>query len=282
MKYTEKLAQSVKNTNSVLCVGLDPDVQKIRDCYPNTSASDSELVLRFCNDVIDITQEFACAFKPNLAFFEALGAKGLEVFKKVIDHIPTGKISIADAKRGDIGNTASHYAKAFFEEFHVDAITVNPLMGLDTIEPYCNYYGKAVYVLALTSNPGAKHYLRQCMGEISLSERIAYDLDELQKNSIAHLGMVIGANYDHELFNSVIQHAPNQSLLIPGVGAQGGSVNELIESLKYHLGIPVVNSSRGIIYAGRGDQWKSAVYDAAKTTFQALQPITQSVLTKLI
>jgi orotidine-5'-phosphate decarboxylase len=278
MKYIEKLQKSVKQSQSLLCIGLDPDVHKIRDCFPSSSMSDADLVLRFCHEVIELTHSNACAYKPNLAFFEALGSKGLDIFKKVIDHIPSGKIIIADAKRGDIGNTASHYAKAYFEEFYVDALTINPLMGLDTIEPYCNYSGKAVYVLALTSNPGAKHYLRQCLGIGSFAEQIASDIAELQKSSIAHLGMVVGATYDHTLLNTVISHAPNQSLLIPGVGAQGGSVEELKQSLQDHKGIPIINSSRGIIYAGKGLDWANSVRKAAETTKNAIQEITDRYL----
>lgn len=278
MKYIDKLQKSVSQTQSLLCIGLDPDVHKIRDCFPASNMSDSELVLRFCHEVIELTHTYACAYKPNLAFFEALGSKGLEVFKKVIDHIPSGKIIIADAKRGDIGNTASHYAKAYFEEFYVDALTINPLMGLDTIEPYCNYSGKALYILTLTSNPGAKHYLRQCLGAGSFSEQIASDIHEMQKTSIAHLGMVVGATYDHDLLTTVISHAPNQSLLIPGVGAQGGSVEELKQSLENHKGIPIINSSRGIIYAGKGIDWANSVRKAAETTKLAIQDITDRYL----
>ena len=274
MTYLEKLAKAIKESQSVLCVGIDPDVQKIKECFPTSTISDDELVIRFCHELIEHTHEFACAYKPNLAFFEALGKNGLQVFKTVIDHIPNGKVIIADAKRGDIGNTASHYAKAFFEEFYVDALTINPLMGLDTIKPYCNYAGKAVYVLALTSNPGSSHYFQQMIGTQSLSEKISGDLQELQSNSIAHLGMVVGATHDNSSFKEVINHAPNQSLLIPGIGAQGGSLESLKSALESHQGLPLINSSRAISYAGVGINWANAVRKAAEKTRQDLSPIT--------
>ncbi|TNE73434.1 orotidine-5'-phosphate decarboxylase [bacterium] len=274
MNYIEKLTRAAKDADSLLCIGLDPDVQKIKECFPSASGSDEDLVTRFCLEVIDLTQQYACAFKPNLAFFEALGKNGLHVFKTVVDHIPRNKIIIADAKRGDIGNTASHYAKAFFEEFYVDALTVNPLMGMDTIDPYINYPGKAIYVLTLTSNPGARHYLRQCWGDESLSERIACDINRMQEDAISHIGMVIGATNETDFFQQVTQRAPNQSLLIPGIGAQGGSVEQLEQSLVNHAGIPIVNSSRAITYAGKGLEWAHAVRTAAEQTKNSLKSIT--------
>jgi orotidine-5'-phosphate decarboxylase len=275
MNYIEKLTRAAKDANSLLCIGLDPDIHKIKECFPNATGSDEDLVTRFCMEVIDLTQSYACAFKPNLAFFEALGKNGLSVFKSVIDHIPREKIIIADAKRGDIGNTASHYAKAFFEEFYVDALTINPLMGRDTIDPYTSYPGKAVYVLTLTSNPGARHYLRQCWGDESLSERIASDIHHLQENAISHIGMVIGATNESDFFEQVIKHAPKQSLLIPGIGAQGGSIQQLEKSLENHQGIPIINSSRSIMYAGVGLNWAFAVRKAAEKTRDDLANITQ-------
>lgn len=276
MRYIEKLQRAAKEAQSLLCVGLDPDVQKIRECFSSSSSlPDDELVIRFCHEVIEHTHSYACAFKPNLAFFEALGKNGLSAFKRVIDAIPNGKIIIADAKRGDIGNTASHYAKAFFEEFYVDALTINPLMGLDTVEPYCNYEGKAVYVLTLTSNPGANHYFQQSIGSQTLSEKIAADCAELQENAIAHIGLVVGATYDSNLVQNILQQAPNQSLLIPGIGAQGGSVQELKSALKYHKGFPIINSSRNIIYAGKGIDWAHSVRSAAEETRESLRELTE-------
>ena len=161
MAFIQKLSRSVAESNSTLCVGLDPNLDLLPSTIKKEFESPEEQVLEFCKQVVDATQDFCAAYKPNIAFFEALGARGLDVFEKVLAHIPSSKIVIVDAKRGDISSTAEHYEKAFFQKFDVDAITLNPLMGFDTLKAFSSHESKAIYVLTLTSNPGAADFLKQ-------------------------------------------------------------------------------------------------------------------------
>ncbi|MAL17189.1 MAG: orotidine-5'-phosphate decarboxylase [Balneola sp.] len=276
MTFTEKLSQSIQTTKSTLCVGLDPNLDLIPRPVKDQFSSPEEQVTYFCKLVIDYTAEHAAAFKPNLAFFEALGRNGLAVFEEVIDHIPTEKIIIADAKRGDISSTAEHYKKTYFDEFDVDAITINPLMGFETLEAFSKNEEKGMYVLALTSNSGATDFLKQPFKNFdSMSEYIADQLSKKSRFSDTHLGMVIGATQAEEA-SSVLKYHPEAALLIPGIGAQGGSISELGKALKKHTGIPLINSSRGIIYAGKDEgDWPTYVAEQAKNMKQKLHSITQ-------
>ena len=277
MTYLEKLETAVKKSQSTLCVGLDPNLNLIPDVTREKIGSTSELVYEFCSSVIDATHDHCAAYKPNLAFFEALGKKGLKVLNEVIDYIPEDKIIIADAKRGDISSTAEHYKKAFFDTFKVDAITLNPLMGFETLDAFSDDETKGIYVLALTSNPGAADFLKKPFdGFDMMAEYIASSLFERSVNTEAHLGMVVGATQSAEA-RSVIEYHSKASLLIPGVGAQGGSIEDLANTLAGHEGIPLINSSRGIIYAGSDQKdWKEHVSIAAKTLKEDLQIITQN------
>lgn len=239
MTFLDKLSSAVRAKRSVLCVGLDPDPARL-----TTSVEDH------CRRVIDATLPYAVAFKPNLGFFEALGADGLRIFDRVLRHIPSDCVTIADAKRGDIGNTAERYAHAFFQEFDVDAVTVNPLMGIETVLPFLNDPAKAAFVLTLTSNPGAADFL------FELAPRIAASLGAL--DTPGHAGMVIGATHPDAIAGVIAKH-PHGTLLIPGVGTQGGSIEALRGALAAHDGIPLVNVTRDIFYAtdpaGRAKQY---------------------------
>jgi orotidine-5'-phosphate decarboxylase len=276
MTFTQKLQSAVSSANSTLCVGLDPNLSLIPDSVKAQFSEPEEQVIHFCKNVIDHTQEFCAAYKPNLAFFEALGSTGLDVFHQVIAHVPKDRIVISDAKRGDINTTAEHYKKSFFDQFHVDAITLNPLMGFETLDAFTSDESKGIYVLALTSNPGADDFLKKPFGGFDLmAQYIASQLEHRSERSKAHLGMVIGAT-QADLSKSVTDLHKKASLLIPGIGAQGGSIDELSNALKDHEGIPLINSSRGIIYAG-SDQtnWVDHVADSAKTTKENLNIITE-------
>jgi len=277
MKYTEKLKKAVVENNSCLCVGLDPDLDRIPAPLRKVFDHSDELVYQFLTKVIDATSPYCAAYKPNLGFFEALGASGLQVFKKVIDYIPNGKIIIADAKRGDISTTAKHYARAYFETFNADAVTINPLMGFESLTPFLAYPGKGIYTLTLTSNPGAKDFFMQKFsGQKTMGAYISKKLQQLQKPEQTHLGMVVGAPRADGLAE-VIQHHPNGALLIPGVGAQGGSIPDITEALHGHSGIPLVNSSRSILYAGRNrNHWVQAVSEQAEKLKEDLKPITRN------
>lgn len=276
MTYLEKLHQAVAASQSVLCVGLDPNLELLPEAVKAKFETPEEQVAFFCKMVIDYTQGSCAAYKPNLAFFEALGPAGLAVFQDVVNHIPDDRIIIADAKRGDISSTAEHYKKAFFDQFDVDAITLSPLMGFETIDAFSNDETKGVYVLTLTSNPGAADFLKKPFeGFDMMAQFIANQLFERSVQVESHLGMVIGATQAEEA-TSVIKHHSNGSLLIPGIGAQGGSIDDLAKALQEHEGIPLINSSRGIIYAGSGNEnWVEHVAQKAESTKESLIQITE-------
>lgn len=277
MKFVDKLTQAVKVANSNLCVGLDPYLERIPENIKQQHSSPHKQVYHFLKTVIEVTAPDCAAYKPNLGFFEALGAGGLEVFEWVTGHIPDDKIIIADAKRGDISSTADHYAKAYFEKFDVDAITINPLMGLDTLTPFADYEEKGVFVLTLTSNPGATDFLTQPFGgEDTMAAYIASKLHQLNNESATHFGMVTGATNTDDL-GAVLQKHPRAALLIPGIGAQGGSLDEFKSLLNEHEGVPLFNSSRGILYAGEEqDDWQGAVEAQAKHSKDEINSILAS------
>jgi orotidine-5'-phosphate decarboxylase len=276
MTFTEKLSRSIHSSNSVLCVGLDPDVSRIPLPLKERFKDDSELIVEFCRLIIESTKLHACAYKPNVAFFEALGSAGWEAFESVLDFIPSNRILIADAKRGDIGNTGIKYKEAFFDRYDVDAVTLNPLMGLDTIQPFAKHPEKAVFALAMTSNTGAADFLkRRFEGRTSLSEYIAEELSKIQTVSETHMGMVVGATQSGEL-KPVLNAHSEAHLLIPGLGTQGGSVPDLKKALENHKGIPIINSSRAIIYAGEDQEdWIEKVLNKAIEFKKSLNSITE-------
>jgi orotidine-5'-phosphate decarboxylase len=279
MSFLQKLSQGIQKTDSCLCVGLDPNIKRIPDAVKNEHSEQGQQVLHFLKQVIDSTSRTCAAYKPNLAFFEALGPTGLAVFKEIVDYIPSGKIIIADVKRGDIASSAEHYAKAYFEKFDVDAVTINPLMGLEALEPFLQYPGKAVFALVLTSNPGAEDFLcRPFQGRNLMAEYITEKLADYHEKFESHIGLVTGATQPDKL-SAVIQNYQEAALLIPGIGAQGGSIESLLPVLKNHEGIPLVNSSRSILYAGQhAEDWTQAVKNKAAETKKALQPITQNFI----
>ncbi|MFY0697330.1 MAG: orotidine-5'-phosphate decarboxylase [Balneola sp.] len=276
MTFVQKLQAAVSDSNSTLCVGLDPNLSKLPVSVKKLFKSPEEQVIHFCKMVIDVTKNDCAAYKPNLAFFEALGSSGLSVFHEVLTHIPENRIIIADAKRGDISTTAEHYKKSFFDQFHVDAITLNPLMGFETLDAFTEDGSKGIYALALTSNPGADDFLKKPFeGFDMMAQYIASELEKRSSSSDAHLGMVIGAT-QAELSKSVTDLHKKASLLIPGIGAQGGSVEELAASLNEHEGISLINSSRGIIYAGSDhENWTEHVAHKAKEMKEKLNMITE-------
>jgi orotidine-5'-phosphate decarboxylase len=272
--YIERLRASVHDTNSVLCVGLDPDPAKLPKEMRRPGESMASLVERFCVEVVRATSDIASSYKPNLAFFESLGRDGLQVFGSVCDAIPDDRIIIADAKRGDIGNTADHYAEAFLEIFACDAITVSPLMGIETLKGFTTRAEKAVYVLTLTSNPGASDFLEQPMAAYpSLGEYIAHRLADFDQERPSHVGMVLGATRADKLAPILNAH-PNASLLLPGVGAQGGDVDTLIQALQAHQGIPVIPISRGILFGE--EQGPDGIRSRAVAYHQLLYTLSQA------
>ena len=240
MKRNE-LVERIFKKRSYLCIGLDTDIEKI----PKHLLSKDDPVFSFNKAIIDATKEFCVAYKINTAFYEAEGVKGWETMGKTVNYIPSTHFKIADAKRGDIGNTASQYARAFFETMDFDAITVAPYMGEDSVRPFLEYNDKWTIVLGLTSNPGAKDFELQRTGEDYLYEKVLKTAS--QWGTPDNLMFVIGATQP-EWFEKIRLLTPDHYYLVPGVGSQGGSLETISEkALNRDAGL-LVNVSRGIIY----------------------------------
>lgn len=257
----EELVSQIKSKKSFLCVGLDVDLNKI----PSHLLDEDDPIFAFNKAIIDATAPYSVAYKPNLAFYEAYGIKGLTAFQKTVDYIHGNypeQFIIADAKRGDIGNTSAMYAKTFFEEYKVDALTVAPYMGEDSVTPFLGYDGKWVIMLALTSNKGSNdfQFTADADGE-RLFEKVLRKGQ--QWGNADNMMYVVGATQG-KMFEDIRKVAPNHFLLVPGVGAQGGSLEEVC---KYGMigdcGL-IVNSSRGIIYAGKDENFAQCSAEAAK------------------
>lgn len=246
----KELIHQIKSKKSFLCVGLDTDIKKI----PAHLLKASDPIFEFNKQIIDATADYCVAYKPNLAFYEAHGPQGLESLEKTIDYIPDHIFTIADAKRGDIGNTSSLYARAFFETMNFDSITVAPYMGEDSVGPFLKYEGKWVILLALTSNKGSKDF--QDLDIEGSSSKLYQEVLKTSQEwgSIDNLMYVVGATKAESL-QEVRQLVPDHFLLVPGVGAQGGSLEEVSKyGMNKDCGL-LVNSSRGIIYASNNEDF---------------------------
>ena len=268
-----ELISNIRRKGSFLCVGLDPDIKKL----PAHLLDRKNPLLDFCKEIVDATAPFCVAYKPNLAFFESQGINGWIALEETIRHIRTrypDQFIIADAKRGDIGNTSALYARAAFEHLGVDAVTVAPYMGSDSVKPFLGYPGKWVILLALTSNPGS-HDFQFCKTEndTPLFERIINTSSQWAGSD--EMMYVVGATQG-KMFEDIRRVAPRSFLLVPGVGAQGGSLEEVC---RYGM-IPgdcglLVNSSRGIIYASSGHDFAEAAAEAAATLSARMKAILQ-------
>jgi len=243
MNYQELVSQ-IKKKKSFLCVGLDTDLAKI----PKHILDTEDPIFEFNKQIIDATKDYCVAYKPNIAFYEMLGAKGWESLQKTIDYIPNDIFTIADAKRGDIGNTSLYYANTFFDTYNFDSVTVAPYMGSDSIKPYLQHKDKWAIVLALTSNKGADDFELQKLksGEYVFEKVLSTSKEWGNEENMMY---VVGATRP-EMLAEIRKIVPKHFLLVPGVGAQGGSLSEVVKYGKTKdIGL-LVNSSRGIIYAG--------------------------------
>ncbi len=283
-KYTDKLASSIRETESVACIGLDPVPERLPPSILNNEDSLDQQILKFCKEVVEVTTPYAAAFKINTAFFEQLGSRGWEMMEELVEYTPEDKIIILDAKRGDIGNTAKSYARALFDALGADAVTVNPLMGLETLEPFVEEEWQGIYALALTSNPGADQFLKRPLSDGgTLSMAITQSLVDFQQDPLVEgaVGLVVGATQADDA-KSVLELAGSAPLLIPGLGAQGGDVESWVQLLKTYQGYPLFNSSRAILYAHEDDDtglnWQQATEMAALTFKNSLQAITTHVI----
>ncbi|MBN2356203.1 orotidine-5'-phosphate decarboxylase [candidate division KSB1 bacterium] len=260
MNFFERFDHILQSKNSLLCVGLDTDVEKM----PASVRRQPDPLFAFNRAIIEATAPFAAAFKINTAFYEAHGVAGWQALTSTFKYLPDDVLKIADAKRGDIGNTAKMYARALFEVLGADAVTVNPLMGLDSVAPFLQDEKKGVFFLCLTSNAGAEDFQHFSDGERKLYEVIA---DRVASwNERRNCGLVVGATHPEEL-RGIRKIAPQLPLLIPGIGAQGG---DLQKSVQYGAGEngrgAIYNSSRAIIYASSGEDFARAAAAAAERT----------------
>lgn len=258
MKYSD-LVQQIRLKSSFLCVGLDSDIKKI----PSQFLKEPDPIFSFNKAVIDATADFTVAYKPNIAFYEAMGPKGWESLAKTMDYIPKDIFTIADAKRGDIGNTSKMYAQTFFDSsaagLNFDSVTVAPYMGVDSVTPFLEFDNKWVILLALTSNAGGLDFQ---LFEDKNGRSLYQEVLEKSKNwgSVENMMYVVGATRPDYL-RAIRAIIPDHFLLVPGVGAQGGSLEEVAKyGLNKNIGL-LVNSARGIIYAG-DDTFSSARKEA--------------------
>jgi orotidine-5'-phosphate decarboxylase len=251
----EQLFKEILSKRSYLCIGLDTDIKKI----PSHLLKEKDPLFEFNRQIIDATGEYGVAYKPNIAFYESLGSKGWESLEKTMEYIPKSFFTIADAKRGDIGNTSGLYARAFFETMNFDSITVAPYMGEDSVKPFMEFKDKTVIILALTSNTGSKDFQLLSLKEGQpLYEQV---IKASQKwGEASRIMYVVGAT-QAKMLEGIRKIAPDQFLLVPGVGAQGGDLKEVSKyGMNKKCGL-LINASRSIIYASNG---KDFAKDAAK------------------
>ena len=268
---TQQLTEQIKKKNSFLCIGLDVDLNKI----PEHLLTLEDPIFEFNKAIIDATHHLCVAYKPNTAFYEAYGIKGWKALERTITYLNQNHpeiFTIADAKRGDIGNTSSMYAKAFFEDLAFDSVTVAPYMGKDSVEPFLAFKDKQTILLALTSNEGAFNFQTKIVDGKELYKQVL-ETSKTWENS-ENLMYVVGAT-KAEYLTAIRKIIPNSFLLVPGVGAQGGNLQEVCKyGMSDNIGL-LINSSRGIIYASKEKDFA----DAAANKAQELQQEMESILT---
>ncbi len=266
----QTLFDNIKRKKSFLCVGLDTDIKKI----PEHLLNEEDPIFAFNKAIIDATADLCVAYKPNLAFYESLGLTGWIAFEKTVKYIRENypdQFIIADAKRGDIGNTSEMYARSFFQHLDLDAVTVAPYMGEDSVKPFLTYPGKWVIVLGLTSNKGSQdfQFTADASGERLFEKVMRVSQNWADENTMMY---VVGATQG-KLFTDVRKVVPNHFLLVPGVGAQGGSLEEVAEyGMNNECGL-LVNSSRQIIYADKSEQFAEAARKEARSVQKKMEAI---------
>lgn len=268
MGFIEKLAGASRNNNSLLCVGLDPDPSQMPEGVG---------VFEFNKAIIEATSDLVCAYKPNIAFYEAQGREGLDALKRTREFIPDNIPVIVDAKRGDIGNTAKAYARSLFDYYNFDATTASPYLGYDSLEPFIDYGDRGVIILCRTSNAGAMDFQSlSCKvdgSDMQLFEVVAEKVNEW--NTRGNLGLVVGATYPDEL-KLIRQRYPDMPLLIPGVGTQGGELSSVVKyGADSRRQRTIINSSRQILYASKERDFA----DAARRAAQDLRDRINDILT---
>ena len=257
MTFIEKLRNIQRKHNSLISIGLDTDETKI----PSSLKRDINPQLEFNRQIIDVTKDIVCAYKLNLAFYEAAGERGYETIKKTLECIPEDIVTIADGKRGDIGNTAEQYAKNIFNDWKFDATTVNPYMGKDSVDPFIRSEDHCAFILALTSNPSSKDFQYLNVEGKPLYEHV---VERAKKwNTKNNIGLVVGATHPEEL-KKVRSLVPEMPLLLPGIGAQKGDMETTVRYGCDKSGeLALINISRGIIYASLADDFAEKAREAA-------------------
>ena len=253
----QELINQIKQKKSFLCIGLDTDIQKI----PEYLSKFDDPVFEFNKQIIDSTKDLCVAYKLNTAFYESNGINGWKSLMKTIEYIPKNIFSIADAKRGDIGNTSKMYAKTFFETMDFDSITVNPYMGSDSVEPFLDFNNKWVILLALTSNKGSEDFQNfSNQSNVKLYQQVIEK--SMNWSDDSRIMYVVGATKSNSL-KEIRKIIPDHFLLIPGIGAQGGSLDDVVKyGMNKDCGL-LINSSRSIIYAGHGENFADNAREAA-------------------
>ena len=256
--FRQKLAAASAKNESLLCVGLDPALEKL----PPAMLAETDPIQRFCSEIIDATSDLVCAYKPNFAFFGALGTTGWGTLESILERIPADIPVILDAKVGDIGNTAQQYAQMFFERLGADALTVNPYMGHDAVEPFLAYRNHGVFLLCLTSNPGATDFQTLELGDGLLYQEVARRAAGWDTEN-ANCGLVVGATQAKTLVQ-IRELAPQLPLLVPGVGTQGGDLEAVVANGQDASGGGlIINASRNVIYASSESDFAAAARSAA-------------------
>ncbi|HEY7062487.1 MAG TPA: orotidine-5'-phosphate decarboxylase [Chloroflexota bacterium] len=260
-RFADKLAAAVARNDSLVCVGLDPDPRQM----PDALRERPDALAYFAAGIVEATADLVCAYKPNLAFYEALGEAGMAGLRATLRAMPPDVPVLLDAKRGDIGVSARGYAAAIFDDLGADAITVSPYLGFDTVEPFLAYADRGVFVLCKTSNPGSAEFQDQLVavdGQFRpLYEQVARAA--VRTNARGNVGLVVGATHP-ETFRTVRAVAPDLPFLVPGIGAQGGDLAMAVgEGQDRHGAGLLIASSRAIIYASRGADWQAAARGAA-------------------
>ncbi|WP_459615612.1 orotidine-5'-phosphate decarboxylase [Bordetella sp. 2513F-2] len=271
MTFQQKLANAWAASGSLLQVGLDPDPQR----FPRELHGKPDAIFEFCRDIVDATAEFACSFKPQIAYFAAHRAEDqLEALCRHIRERHPALPIVLDAKRGDIGSTAENYAREAFERYQADALTVSPYMGLDSIEPYLSWRDRGVIVLCRTSNPGGSdlQFLKMADGQPLYLHVAGLVADKW--NAAGQCGLVVGATYPNELAAVRQRIGDGVPLLVPGIGAQGGDITATVQAGADSQGAGMmINSSRAILYASGGDDWRAAAAAAARGLRDAINDV---------
>ena len=266
MTFIEKLNRRWASSQSLLCVGLDPDEAR----FPAHLQGKTDSFFQFCTAIVDATAPYACSFKPQIAYFASRGAE--DQLRDIIAYIHENHPDIPvvlDSKRGDIGSTAKHYAKEAYERFGADAVTLSPYMGFDSVEPYLEYEDRGAILLCRTSNKGGNDLQMLMVGDKPLYQHVA-SLANDPWNKNGQLGLVVGATYPNEI-EMVRSLAPNMPLLVPGVGAQGGDIDACVQAgITADKTGMMINSSRAILYASQGEDFLEAAREAARVTCEKI------------